>query len=544
MLAARIDRLPPDDKRLLQTASVIGKDVPFALLEAIADLPDEALRRGLDHLQAAEFLYETGLYPDLEYTFKHALTHEVAYGSLLQERRHSLHTRIVATIEALYRDRLTEHVERLAHHTYRGEDWAKAVTYLRHAGAKAAVRSAHREAVACFDQALVALAHLPECHGRTEQAIDLRFNLRSVLLPLGEHERIFHRLREAESLAQVLGDQQRLAQAAVYLTEHFRLMSDLDHALESGQRALSLASGQGDLGLQVLANFYMGCVSYDLGDYRRAIDFLRWNVASLEGDLIRERFGMTGLPSVLSRVYLGWSLAELGAFAEGFTQVEEAVGIAEAADQPFTLIWAYVGLGHLCLCKGDFHRSIHLLERCLGLCESWHIPTLFPTVASTLGVAYAQSGRVIEGLPLLEQAASTGGRGAVRFARLGEAYLLAGRNENALEYAQRARDLSRDHKLRGFQAYALRLLGDINANRDASEAMRAEAYYDEAVVLAEQLGMRPLVAHCHLGLGKLYRRTGDRAKAEEHLTTASTMYHEMGMTFWLEKAEAELGGVE
>jgi class 3 adenylate cyclase/tetratricopeptide (TPR) repeat protein len=538
MLAARIDRLPPDDKRLLQTASVIGKDVPFALLEAIADLPDEALRRGLDHLQAAEFLYETGLYPDLEYTFKHALTHEVAYGSLLQERRHSLHTRIVATIEALYRDRLTEHVERLAHHTYRGEDWAKAVTYLRQAGAKAAVRSAHREAVACFDQALVALAHLPESHGRTEQAIDLRFNLRSVLLPLGEHERIFHRLREAESLAQVLGDQQRLAQAAVYLTEHFRLMSDLDHALESGQRALSLASGQGDLGLQVLANFYMGCVSYDLGDYRRATDFVRWNVASLEGKLIRERFGMTGLPSVLSRVYLSWSLAELGAFAEGFTQVEEAVGIAEAADQPFTLIWAYVGLGHLCLCKGDFHRSIHVLERCLGLCESWHIPTLFPTVASTLGVAYAQSGRVIEGLPLLEQAASTGGRGAVRFGRLGEAYLLAGRNENALEYAQRARDLSRDHKLRGYQAYALRLLGDINANRDASEAMRAEAYYDEAVVLAEQLGMRPLVAHCHLGLGQLFQRTNKPATAREHLTTATAMYREMGMTFWLEKAEA------
>ena len=95
MLAARIDRLPPEDKRLLQTASVIGKDVPFALLQAIAELPDEALRRGLDHLQAAEFLYETGLFPDLEYTFKHALTHEVTYGGLLQERRRELHARIV-----------------------------------------------------------------------------------------------------------------------------------------------------------------------------------------------------------------------------------------------------------------------------------------------------------------------------------------------------------------------------------------------------------------------------------------------------------------
>ena len=106
MLAARIDRLPPEDKRLLQIASVVGKDVPFALLQAIAELPDEALRRGLDHLQAAEFLYETGLYPDLEYSFKHALTHEVTYGGLLQERRRELHARIVEAIETLHRDRL------------------------------------------------------------------------------------------------------------------------------------------------------------------------------------------------------------------------------------------------------------------------------------------------------------------------------------------------------------------------------------------------------------------------------------------------------
>src|SRR5439155_14553517 len=116
MLAARIDRLPPEDKRLLQVASVIGKDVPFALLQAIAEVPDQALRRGLDRLQAAEFLYETGLYPDLEYSFKHALTHEVTYGGLLQERRRDLHARIVEAIETLYADRLDGQIERLAHH--------------------------------------------------------------------------------------------------------------------------------------------------------------------------------------------------------------------------------------------------------------------------------------------------------------------------------------------------------------------------------------------------------------------------------------------
>jgi class 3 adenylate cyclase len=162
MLAARIDRLPPEDKRLLQTAAVIGTEVPFALLQAIAAEPEAGLQRGLAHLQAAEFLYETRLFPEREYTFKHALTHEVAYGGLLQERRHTLHARIVAVLEALPPERLTEQVDRLAHHAVRGEVWDKALAYCRQAGAKAVERAAFREAEAAFAQALVALGHLPE----------------------------------------------------------------------------------------------------------------------------------------------------------------------------------------------------------------------------------------------------------------------------------------------------------------------------------------------------------------------------------------------
>ena len=175
VLAARIDRLPPGDKALLQTASVVGKDVPLVLLQAIAEQSEDALYAAIGRLQAAEFLYEAGLFPDLEYTFKHALTHEVTYGSLLQERRRTLHRRIVETIERLYPDRLAEHVERLAHHAFRGEAWEKAVTYLRQAGAKAFARSANREAVGYFEQALTALTHLPETGETLEQAIDVRF---------------------------------------------------------------------------------------------------------------------------------------------------------------------------------------------------------------------------------------------------------------------------------------------------------------------------------------------------------------------------------
>ena len=190
VLAARIDRLPPEEKRLLQTAAVIGTEVPLPLLQAIAELPEEALHRGLAHLQAAEFLYETRLFPEHEYTFKHALTHEVAYGSLLQERRRVLHARIVEALEALAGDRVAEQVERLAHHALRGEVWDKALVYCRQAGEKAVARSAYREAVGYFEQALSALAHLPEQRDTREQAIDLRLALRSALFPSGDYGRI------------------------------------------------------------------------------------------------------------------------------------------------------------------------------------------------------------------------------------------------------------------------------------------------------------------------------------------------------------------
>src|SRR5712692_6867293 len=172
ILAARIDRLAPEDKRLLQAAAVVGKDVPFALLQAIAEDPEEHVRQSLARLQAAEFLYEARLFPELEYTFKHALTHEVAYGGLLKDRRNALHARIVEAMERLHADHLDEHIERLAHHALRGDLREKAVHYLRQAGLKAAARSALPDALPWFEQALGILEALPESQSTLELAFD------------------------------------------------------------------------------------------------------------------------------------------------------------------------------------------------------------------------------------------------------------------------------------------------------------------------------------------------------------------------------------
>jgi class 3 adenylate cyclase/tetratricopeptide (TPR) repeat protein len=550
VLAARIDRLPPEDKRLLQTAAVIGTEVSLPLLQAIAEAPEEALHRSLTHLQAAEFLYETRLFPEHAYTFKHALTHEVAYGSLLQERRRALHARIVEALERLAPDHLAEQVERLTHHAFRGEVWEKAVAYSRQSGAKAITRAAYREAVAYFEQALEALPRLPKHRDTREQAIDLRLDLRNALFPLGDFGRILDLLREAENLAEALGDQGRSGQVASFMTAIFSVLGDSDRALASGQRALSIAEALGDSIPQVRVCLVLGRVHYSLGDYRRAVVFLGRTVAALTGELLYQSHWGPGLPSVHARAVLVWCQAELGVFAEAVVHGEEGVRIAEAVDHPYSLIEVYAGLGLLYLRKGELHQARAALERGLSIYQVWPSPLHFSSLASPLGLAYALDERIAEALPLLEQAVEQDtairlmARQSLRVASLSEGYLLAGRLEEAHTRAVQALDLARTYKERGHEAWVLRLLGEIAAHGDPPQVEPAEAYYCQALTLADDLGMRPLLAHCHYGLGALYLKAGRLEPARLELTAAIALYRAMDMTFWLPQAEAALAQVE
>ena len=404
ILAARIDRLPAEDKQLLQSASVIGKDVPFVLLHAVAEAAEDAVHRGLAHLQAAEFLYETRLFPDPEYTFKHALTHEVTYGTLLQERRKALHARIVGAIERSYPDRLTEHVERLGHHAVRGEMWEQAVAYLRHAGAKALARSANREAVGFFEQALAALQHLPETRETLEQAIDLRFDLRTALFPLGQFERIFDCLREAEGLARTLDDPRRLGQLSAYMCLNLSNTGHPTEALAFGQQAQAIAESLGDVPLQVTGNLYLGMACLVTGDFRRAEDVLLKVLQLLEGDLSRERLGQAG--PVMARSLLTWVFADRGKFEEGIAHGQEGLRLAEALDHPYSLTYACWNLAYLHVNRGDLSHAVRLFERGLALSREWNLAVFSANNTAGLGYAYTLSGRIAEGIPLLEHALS------------------------------------------------------------------------------------------------------------------------------------------
>jgi class 3 adenylate cyclase len=548
VLAARIDRLAPEDKRLLQTAAVIGKDVPYALLQAVADQAGSELRAGLGRLQATELLYEASLFPEPEYTFKHALTHEVAYVGLLQDRRRGLHARIVQAIEQLYADRLAEQVELLAHHALRGQVWAKAVDYLGEAGMKAGVRFANPDAIAYYEQALAALSHLPESRETTQRAIDVRLALRWPLFNARQGQRARAVLGEAERLATGLDDQRRLGWTMAYQAHLDMTAGRTGRAVELSERAWAIGEAVGDVALQVQANMYAGGAHRDQGDYTQAIACLRWSLTHLTGQLVRPGFAPVRAGPVLVWTWLATSLAHQGAFDEAIGACEEARSLTEGGGWFTNLLHAPLGLGRVYLLQGEFGRAIPCLDRVLQSLPPGGAGTVGDMAYSAMGYALAQSGQLTAGLAHLEPAAGRvaagqmAADGPLQLTWLGEAYLLAGRGQDAAATAGRAVVLAQEHGARGLEAYALRLLGEIAAHSDPPTVEEAESNYHQALALAEELGMRPLLAHCHLGLGTLYQKAGREGDAQAELTTATALYQAMGMPYWLARAEAALMG--
>ena len=516
VLAARIDRLLPEDKHLLQIAAVLGTEVSLRILQAIADVPEAVLYRSLTRLQAAEFLYETYLFPERVYTFKHALTHEVAYASLLQERRRVLHARVGDIIEMLYADRLTTQLEHLAYHAFRGEAWEKAVTFCHQAGLKMASHSAYRAAVTYFEQALLALQHLPESPTTLQQAFDLQMELTRRLVPLADYGSILTHLRGAEAIAEAQGDRRRLGLVCSHMTDYLRLTGHSEQAVVCGERALVFATELGDFSLRVLANQRLGHAYHAVGDYRRSAQLLKENIALLEGERSRERFGAGSLPSVLSRSYLVSSLVDLGEFAEAIAMGEEAIQIADAADTAHSQVLAAHSVGFTYLCKGDVDRAIPLLEHTLRRCQDEDMPLDTRLLTATLGYAYTLARQTTDAMAFLErgiqqtEALKIFFRYALWLSWLGETYLLAGRMDQAFELAQRAVDHASAHKEPGHQAYALRLLGEHCTRMSSSGRRPGRNLLPPSPRPSRRLGMRPLQAHCHLSLGNLYAKVGRR----------------------------------
>jgi predicted ATPase/class 3 adenylate cyclase len=547
VLAARIDRLAAADKRVLQTASAIGKDVPRALLDAIADVSADAVAESLGRLQSSEFLHEALLFPESEYTFRHALTHEVAYAGLTRERRRALDARIVAALETpLQPETDSRHVDRLAHHALRGEIWNKAVVYSRRAGQLALSRHAHRTASAYFEQAIAALAHMAADPSSTALTIDLRLELRYALGPLGQYRRVFELLTEAKQLAETAGEQARLGLISCLLCNYATLRFELREALAHGTRALEIAAALDDGALATATHGMMSLAHYISGDYRRAAEAGRL-AERAEADVWRERFGLVVPPMVYGASVGSWALAELGEFSEGQRMASRGLAAAEALNHPHSMAFARLGLGIVYLRQGTPVEAVAVLERAIDTCEPADLPAVFLELAGPLASAYAEAGRATDAIALLERAVAQAvalrhrlGH-ALRSGGMAEALLAAGRVQDAAPLAKLYVQLTRAVNSRGPLAWALRLVAEAAMRGEPPDPETAETALDEALMLASELRMQPLHARVLFTRGQLLQRLGRLDEARATIAHAAERFRTLGMTSWAAACDAAIG---
>jgi class 3 adenylate cyclase/tetratricopeptide (TPR) repeat protein len=434
ILAARIDRLPADDKRLLQTASVIGKDLPWTLLLAIAELSEEELRRGLGHLQAAEFVYEAKLFPDLEYTFKHALTHEVAYGSLLHDRRRAVHRQLVGAIERVYADRLAEHAEQLAHHAFRGELWSTALHYLDQTGTPATQPS------------IDAVLGGPESPGNLwwrgmhERALTLATRERAMAADFGNFAMLVTANFRLGQIYHSLGEYQK---AAVLLEENVR-------ALDGDLRRQSF--GLAGLPSVISRTWLVLCLA-EQGGFDAAARYVEEAVAI--GTHENHRFSV-----VVAQVGSGALELRRGRLTDAIAALEQGLVMQRVSEAPLLFPLVAAPLGWAYALAGRHDDGLALLHESIARAEE------------------------------MQQAANQ----ALRLIWYGEARLLAGHHDAAHRLAAQALEAARRSGERGHEAYALRLLGDVTAAASGAAAAEAGEHYRSALELAHRLGMRPLAA--------------------------------------------------
>jgi class 3 adenylate cyclase/predicted ATPase len=527
VLAARIDRLPSDEKRLLQTAAVVGTEVPFPLLQAVADVPEADLRRGLTFLQAAEFLYETRLFPELEYTFKHALTYQVAYESLLQERRRELHTRIMEALEAQSGDRLGEHVDRLAHHALRGEVWVKAIDYSQLAGNKAAARSAHVEAVGHLTTALELLERVPDVPNRIQQELALQTTLGSALMATKgyaapEVERAYARAR---TLCQQVEETPELFRVLMGLHMFYRQRAELHTSSEIGAQLLSLAQSVENPEFLLVAHQALGTTLYFLGDFVQARAHLEQGVALSDSRQPQSRAVLYGQdPGVVCLSTLARTLWALGYHDDALKRVHEALGLARQLSHPFSLAFALYFAAVVFQYRREWQATQEHAEALMALSIEHGFPQRRAQSRILLAWTLVEQGRDAEGITQLRQSvAAYGATGAdlgrsSYLALLAEAYGKRGQAEEGLAALAEALTIVHDHRICMNEAELYRLKGELLLKRDELEPAgltEAEACFGRALDAARRQQAKSLELRAAMSLGRLWQRQGKSAEARD-----------------------------
>jgi DNA-binding SARP family transcriptional activator len=502
VIGARLDRLAPDDKRLLQIAAVIGSEPPAALLRAVCGLAEEAFEGGLGRLQAAEFLVPLRMVPDPLYRFRHALTHEVVQASLLRQDRRELHERVLRTLECGHGEG-TRSAELLAFHATRAEAWEAAAEYGRRAGMRAAARAANREAVSLYRQALTALQRLPEGPGRGAAEVDLHLEIRNALFVLGEPEEIPAHLEAAARIAEAMGDAGRRCRVGLLLSGWYWQNGQHRLAAEAADRAVAATGG--DRLTRALGLYRRGTNLQAVGDYAAAVAALREAIGLLGQGGAQEVFAFGGHPFVFCCSFLAWSLAELGEHAAAREEGERGWRAAARLGNSYSQAVMSFGHGHALIRAGALDEAEAVLERGLELYRIEEVPATYPWIAAGLGYVRVLKGEADAGMALLRHAIAPevrrrGPLYAQTHLWLAEAAGHLRRHEEALATARTGHAVAMAQGERGHLAWAERILGDLLS---ATAPRAAAAHYERSLRIAADLGMRPQAELARAGLARL-----------------------------------------
>jgi class 3 adenylate cyclase/tetratricopeptide (TPR) repeat protein len=536
VIASRIDRLPNAERVLLQIASVIGKEVPLALLRSVAGIQADALERQLDELRSQEFLYLLRRPAGQEYSFRHALIHTAAYDSMLMRHRRALHGKVLEAIEVQFAQRIDEFTERLADHAVRGEIWDKAVLYCRKAGDRANARSAHKSAAVFLRQALDALNRLSVDTSTIQQAIDIRLGLRVALAAAGEFPSILAYLEEAESLAHSIGDERRLMAIAISRSTILSNLGDLDEALQAGLHGRALALRQEDDLAIVSSGFALGQAHWNRGEFDKAAAILAQTITFAAAGASKAGSGTTGNTFLMCLVSLSHTHAFTGKLAAAREHSSEAIRIATQTSRPYDLSYAHAAHGLVHLTLGEEDEAAQCLAEALRIAEASDIGLLIPHAVRYLGRAYTHAGRSAEAVRLLAGAMEQARRQSLRglqgwcAASLALAQQAEGDLAEAERSAMQAVELARTHGYAPLEVHADRVTASIIAGRgEDSGFSRARLLLISAAERAERMNMQPELALCRHQLADLLARSDRLDEAVSAVAAAISAFGDIGM---------------
>jgi class 3 adenylate cyclase/tetratricopeptide (TPR) repeat protein len=541
IIAARLDRLEENLKRIMQVASVIGREFAFRILQTISGMRED-LKAQLLNLQGLEFIYEKSLFPELEYIFKHALTQEVAYNSLLVKRRKEIHERIGEAIEELYPERLEEFYEMLAYHYAMGEVLEKASRYQKLSGSKAARNHSIWEAYSFYKEALASLHRLPDTLENKKEKIEVLVLAVTPMRLLGYPEGSLGMLKEGESICKDLKNNRRLAFFYGNLSAYYTFRGEPLVGMKYSEEALEEGRKSQDVDLIVPITWGL-CFSYiGTGQWHRIADIAPSILDLLEkAERQSDSFAMPVNPYSSLCGYCGMSMGYLGNFEEGKMFLEKGLHHAAQINDLRSLGLVEMFYGALFHIKGEWNPAKEHLQNSIRYCEE--VKYLGPLAWSWgwLGSSYFYLGDADTGRRHVEKGRKIQQDSRFEFFLcfyplfLGDICLHLGDLKNALSFMEEALRLSQKNNEKHLEGLSSIWLGHILGRTARAQIHKAEEYILRGMKIHEELKIRPYYAQGHLFLGELYANAGQKEKAMENLKKAETMFQEMGMDYWLER---------